>query len=452
MQSRRQTRPPQNTADRPKQPANGKLNKPKPNQQGKTHFFQHLLAHLTQRNLTQTASSLTFTSILAMVPLLTVVLSIFTAFPIFQDFQVSLEEFLTSKLMPDAVSTNVMDYLNQFASKAASLTAIGSIFLFVTSVMLMSTIDQAFNDIWLVSEQRPLGHRILVYWAIITLGPLVIGASLWASSVMASASLGYVEGLPFFASFILTVVPILLTALAFAALYVYVPNRKVFWRDALIGGLVTSIVLELLRVGFAFYIAKFPTYTLIYGAFATVPIFLLWVYISWIVVLSGATLVAILPNIRHRHWHQNHYTGYQFSCALQILAELWRAQNGQNLGYRPENLGQLLQLDVQKVESILRALKSIGFVVNTELEGQEKWVLACNPEKETIGPIVDLFLLDRQCANDAFTQPLVDKLNRALDSQRVFRLSALFQQAETNDNAVAQHTTPKRQPSRRMPC
>src|SRR5699024_7847035 len=95
MQSRRQTRPPQNTADRPKQPANGKLNKPKPNQQGKTHFFQHLLAHLTQRNLTQTASSLTFTSILAMVPLLTVVLSIFTAFPIFQDFQVSLEEFLT---------------------------------------------------------------------------------------------------------------------------------------------------------------------------------------------------------------------------------------------------------------------------------------------------------------------------------------------------------------------
>src|SRR5699024_8977573 len=232
--------------DRPKQPANGKLNKPKPNQQGKTHFFQHLLAHLTQRNLTQTASSLTFTSILAMVPLLTVVLSIFTAFPIFQDFQVSLEEFLTSKLMPDAVSTNVMDYLNQFASKAASLTAIGSIFLFVTSVMLMSTIDQAFNDIWLVSEQRSLGHRILVYCAVITRRPLVSGASLWASSVMVSASLGYVEGLPFFASFILTVVPILLTALAFAALYVYVPNRKVFWRDALIGGQVTSIVLELL--------------------------------------------------------------------------------------------------------------------------------------------------------------------------------------------------------------
>src|SRR5690625_7870660 len=114
--------------------------------------------------------------------------------------------------------------------------------------MLLSTIDKAFNDIWLVGEQRPLSHRILVYWAIITLGPVVIGASLWTSSILARASLGYVGGLPFFASFILTVVPILLTAIAFAALYVYVPNRKVLWRDALIGGLITSIVLELLRV------------------------------------------------------------------------------------------------------------------------------------------------------------------------------------------------------------
>lgn len=438
MQSRRQNQPPQNTAEHPKRPTDGDQKKAILKPQGAIQTLQHLLTHLAQRNLTQTASSLTFTSILAMVPLLTVVLSIFTAFPIFQDFQVSLEEFLTSKLMPDAVSANVMDYLNQFASQAAGLTAMGSVFLFVTSVMLMSTIDKAFNDIWLVDEQRPLGHRILVYWAIITLGPLVIGASLWASSVLARTSLGYVEGLPFFATFILTIIPILLTAFAFTALYVYVPNRKVRWRDALIGGLITSIVLELLRVGFAFYIAKFPTYTLIYGAFATVPIFLMWVYISWIVVLSGATLVAILPNIRRNHWRQDNYTGYQFSYALRILAKLWHAQNAHCLGYSPEKLSQLLQLDVQKVESILRALKSIGFVVNTELEGQEKWVLACNPEQETIGPVIDLFLLDRQCVSDALTQPLIDKLNKTLDSQHSLRLGALFQPVETTDNTVAQ--------------
>lgn len=397
-------------------------------------FSQHLAQHLAQRNLTQTASSLTFTSILAMVPLLTVVLSIFTAFPIFQDFQVYLEEFLTSKLMPDAVSANVMEYLNQFAAKAASLTAIGSIFLFVTSVMLMSTIDKAFNDIWLVDEQRPLGHRILVYWAIVTMGPLVIGASLWASSVLARASLGYVQGLPLFASFILTVVPLLLTAVAFAALFVYVPNRKVLWKDALLGGLITSIVLELLRTGFAFYITKFPTYTLIYGAFATVPIFLLWVYISWIVVLSGATIVALLPTIRHKHWNHDHYTGYRFSIALQLLALLWQAQNQNKIGYSVDSLAETVRQDAQQVEYILRALKSIGFVVNTEIEGAEVWVLACDPSAETIGPVLDLFVLDRHHVDDPLSQPLIKQLDHALDSQPAFRLLSLFKQAQTQDD------------------
>lgn len=437
MDSRHHAQTPHNQANHTEAPSNGD---PHQGGQGIVHFMRYLAHYLAERNLTQTASSLTFTSILAMVPLLTVVLSIFTAFPIFQNFQVSLQEFLTSKLMPDAVSANVMDYLNQFAAKAASLTAIGSIFLFVTSVMLMSTIDQAFNDIWFVSEQRALGHRILVYWAIITLGPLVIGASLWASSVLARASLGYVEGLPLFTSFILTVVPILLTALAFAALFVYVPNRKVLWRDALIGGLLTAVVLELLRVGFAFYITQFPTYTLIYGAFATVPIFLLWVYISWLVVLSGATLVAMMPNIRHKYWHQTHYTGYQFSCALQILAHLWRAQNNQEIGYSCDTLSRLLQRDSQTIESILGALKSIGFVVNTVVEGEEQWVLACNPSRETIGPVVDLFILDRKSVCDELSQPLVEKLNKALDNHNDFKLITLFQQTNKTTQAVSEQT------------
>src|SRR5690625_2708848 len=339
-----------------------------------------------------------------MVPLLTVVLSIFTAFPIFQDFQLSLEEFLTSKLMPDAVSDNVMEHLNQFASKAASLTAIGSIFLFVTSVMLISTIDKAFNDIWLVKEQRPLGHRILVYWAIVTLGPLVIGASLWASGSPARTSLGYVQGVPLITSLVLTIVPMLLTAVAFAALFVYVPNCRIRWRDALLGGILTSIVLELLRAGFAFYITKFPTYTLIYGAFATVPLFLLWVYVSWIVVMFGATLVAIMPNIRNKNWQTRNYAGYQFTTALQLLAILWQALEQEQLGYSAAALAEAVQQDTPATGKLLQALKDIHFVVNTEVKGQELWVLACDPSQENLGPLIDLFLLDRQYAQDGLTQ------------------------------------------------
>lgn len=388
---------------------------------------QHIGLSLARRNLTQAASSLTFTTILAMVPLLTVVLSIFTAFPIFQDFQHSLEDFLTSKLMPDAVSSNVMEHLNEFTAKAASLTAIGSIFLFVTSVMLISTIDKAFNDIWLVKEQRPLGHRILVYWAIVTLGPLVIGASLWASSMVTRASLGYVQALPFFASVLLTVIPVILTGLAFAALFVYIPNCRVRWRDALIGGFTSAILLELLRAGFAFYITKFPTYTLIYGAFATVPLFLLWVYVSWIVVMFGATLVAIMPNIRNKNWQTRNYAGYQFTTALQLLAILWQAREQEQLGYSAAALAEAVQQDTPATGKLLQALKDIHFVVNTEVKGQELWVLACDPSQENLGPLIDLFLLDRQYAQDGLTQPLVTQLNRTLKERTDLRLDNLFE-------------------------
>lgn len=403
-------------------------------------LLKHIGTELAQRNLTQTASSLTFTSILAMVPLLTVVLSIFTAFPIFQDFQISLEEFLTSKLMPDAVSDNVMTHLNQFASKAASLTAIGSIFLFVTSVMLISTIDKAFNDIWLVKEQRPLGHRILVYWAIVTLGPLVIGASLWASGMLARASLGYIHDLPLIASLVLTIVPIILTAIAFTALFVYVPNCRVRWRDALLGGLLTSIVLELLRTGFAFYITKFPTYTLIYGAFATVPIFLFWVYLSWLVVLSGATFVAFLPMFRYKTWQYRRYTGYEFVLALQLLGQLWLARRNKEVGLTALSLSSTTQHEVQKVESLLRALKGIGFVVNTEVGSEERWILACNPEQEDIGPLLDLFIIDRSQVKDALSQPLVNALNQVLKTHTDYRLSHLFQILLTPNNNTTQTT------------
>lgn len=403
-------------------------------------LIRHIGSELAHRNLTQIASSLTFTSILAMVPLLTVVLSIFTAFPIFQDFQLSLEEFLTSKLMPDAVSDNVMEHLNQFASKAASLTAIGSIFLFVTSVMLISTIDKAFNDIWLVKEQRPLGHRILVYWAIVTLGPLVIGASLWASGSLARTSLGYVQGVPLITSLVLTIVPMLLTAVAFAALFVYVPNCRIRWRDALLGGILTSIVLELLRTGFAFYITRFPTYTLIYGAFATVPIFLLWVYLSWLVVLSGATFVALLPKFRHRTWGQNNYAGYQFALALQLLRQLWQAREQKRLGCTAEELSITIKQELQVVETLLGALKGIGFVVNTEVGNDEVWVLACDPTQENIGPVLDLFVIDRAAVIDPLGRPLINKLNQVLQTKPDFRLSHLFQTQPTNNNDNT-HTT-----------
>ncbi|HUH39248.1 MAG TPA: YihY family inner membrane protein, partial [Castellaniella sp.] len=149
-------------------------------------------AYASERQLTRAASSLTFTTVLAIVPMLAVVLSLFTAFPLFGEFRIALEAFLSESLLPPSVSNTIMQYLNQFAAQASGLTAVGGAFLLVTSILLIMTIDEAFNEIWRVEKQRPLRQRLLVYWAIISLGPILTGASLWASSILARESMGYI--------------------------------------------------------------------------------------------------------------------------------------------------------------------------------------------------------------------------------------------------------------------
>ena len=222
----------------------------------------------------------------------TVALALFTAFPLFKDYSDALQDFLATNLMPAAVSDNVMQYLNEFARQASKLTAIGSVFLMITALLLIMSIDSALNNIWHVGRQRPISQRILVYWAVVSLGPVMLGASLWTSTYLARESLGLVTQIPILDELGISVVPFALTGLGFSAIFVVVPNCKVLWRDAFAGGALTAVVLEAMKIGFAFYISRFPTYTIIYGTFAAVPAFLAWIYISWIGVLLGATLAA----------------------------------------------------------------------------------------------------------------------------------------------------------------
>lgn len=355
---------------------------------------QFALRHAAEKRLTQVASSLTFTTVLALVPLLAVVLSLFTAFPLFGEFRLALEDFLTTNLMPPAVSTNVMEYLNQFAAKASRLTAIGSLALIVTSIMLLRTIDETFNNIWQVKQQRPMRQRILVYWAIISLGPILMGASLWASSTLAQRSANYVEGLPIEMGFALTLAPLLATTLGFTALFMMVPNRRVHWKDALTGGFATALVLSLMRTGFAFYLSRFPSYTIIYGAFATLPIFLLWIYMSWLAVLSGATMAATLPAIWQRHWNLQHYAGARFVDAMTVLACLWKPSNSASPGWTAAELATSTTRQSNDLNDILATLRDLGYVVNSDDRNAEIWVLACDPRTAQLAPLVDALLID----------------------------------------------------------
>jgi membrane protein len=397
------------------------------------------LQRAAEKNLTQVAASLTFTTVLGIVPLLAVVLSLFTAFPLFTDFRLALEHFLTGNLMPPAVSDNVMRYLNEFAAKASGLTAIGSLFLIVTSVLLIKTIDEAFNNIWQVERQRPIGQRMLVYWAIISLGPILLGASLWAWSVLARESLGYVGELPELARLVLAYIPMLATGLGFTVLFVGVPNRRVFWRDALAGGLGTAIVLEIMRQGFAFYLTRFPSYTVIYGAFATLPIFLLWIYLSWLAVLFGATLAATLPALRQKRWALQHYTGDHFADALKVLQALWLAQGSTPPGRSVRFLCAHLQLHPDELMPALQSLKSLGYAVNTENGDADQWVLACDQRTATLDLLLDALLLDRSQPSIQTNPTLVRAISRAFQGQSV-SLASLFDHAENSHTPTADTT------------
>ena len=247
----------------------------------------------------QIASSLTFTVLLAIVPIITVALTVISAFPVFGRLLQYVERFLVRYMLPESAAA-VAGYAQQFAENAARLTSVGIALLFVTAVIVLMTIDRAFNQIWRVPRPRGTVQRIFVYWALLTVGPPLVGASLALTSWLVRRSAGLVEGVPMVEEALLTIAPFLLTGLAFALAYATMPNRRVLVGDALAGGLVAALAFEAMKRGFALYIAQFPTYRLVYGAFSAVPIFLLWIYLSWVVVLLGAVTAAVLPEWRER--------------------------------------------------------------------------------------------------------------------------------------------------------
>ncbi|HEY9279932.1 MAG TPA: YihY family inner membrane protein [Eoetvoesiella sp.] len=391
-----------------------------------------------EKKLTQVAGSLTFTTVLAIVPLLAVILALFTAFPLFADFKDALESFLTTSLMPPAVSDNVMNYLNQFAAKASGLTAIGTVFLIVVSVMLIMTIDTAFNDIWHVEQQRPLRQRMLVYWAIISLGPILAGASLWTTSFLARESLGRVAEVSPILSFGLSSVPLLLTGLGFTALFVSVPNRQVYWRDALAGGFGAAIVLEIMKAGFAAYLTRFPSYTIIYGAFATLPIFLLWIYLSWLAILFGATVAATLPSLRLRRWAENRQAGATFVDAVNVIRLLRSAQGSPSPGRSTRYLSAHLRLHPDELLAVLRTLKELGYVVATQEKGIDQWVLACDVREANLGRIVDALLIDRSQIGLLEDPLLLNAISASLSATPAITLEQVLEntQAGTLENPV----------------
>jgi membrane protein len=247
-----------------------------------------------KERLPQVAGSLTFTTLLSVVPLFTVSFALFTLFPVFHQFEGAIDDYVLDGLLPADISRTILKYLSVFAANARGLTWVGSVSLLVTSVALLLTVENALNQMWQVKRNRPFLRRVGMYLLMLAVGPLLLGLSLWASSYVLGVSMGLVGVLPPSLAFVLHMGPPLLGMAALTALFHFVPNAKVPWSHAAAGGLVGSAALELGKRGFAAYLVKLPTYKAVYGAFAVFPLFLLWMYFSWLVTLIAAMIAANL--------------------------------------------------------------------------------------------------------------------------------------------------------------
>ncbi len=244
------------------------------------------------------AAALSFTTILSLVPLLTVGISVFSLFPSFSEFSERFQDLIYQNFVP-AAGDVVARHLRDFVGNAGKLTTLGLGFLMLASLLALSTIEDAFNDIWRVSKGRSLMQRVLVYWAVLSLGPLLIVLSLSASSyVMSFDFLTKTAVISDAVRWFLTLIPVLLAVGAFLLLYVAVPNWDVPIGPALVGAIVAGLLFEVAKRLFALYLLTFGSYEAIYGTLATIPIFLLWIYLSWIIVLLGAELVVVVSGER----------------------------------------------------------------------------------------------------------------------------------------------------------
>ena len=370
--------------------------------------FRTLAERFREDRLGLTASSLTFTTTIALVPFITVALAVFTAFPMFAKFQDVLQKWLIVSLVPENISRQVLGYLSQFAGKASKLGVVGLAALLVTALALVFTIDRTLNNIWRVRKPRPFSQRVMFYWAAITLGPVLLALSLSLTSYAVSFYKGLFGVMPGSVSFLLTGLQFLLIAAGMASMYRYVPNTHVRWGHAWIGGVFVSTGLELAKNGLTLYLSSVPTYSMVYGAFATLPILLIWIYVAWVVVLLGAALTAYMPGLLAGSTLRRLPHGWRFQLSLEVLQRLDYSRATDAKGLTLEQLCKELRVDPLRLDPLLQAMTAfdwIGQLRETLEPGAEsRYVLLVDPSTTLLEPLLNAWLVERTSVSEKIWQ------------------------------------------------
>ena len=352
-------------------------------------LIRFIAGRFMQDRCSQIAASLTFTTLLSLVPLITIALTVFSAFPVFEDFSTQIKIYLLDNLMPETAGVVITQYMQQFTESAAHLTTVGIAFLAVTAMLMMLTIDEAFNVIWRVKRPRPLVKRLVVYWAVLTLAPLLVGASLSLTSWLVGLSMGYARHIPLFGVGVLKILPVLFATMAFTLLFRLVPNRHVPLAHALFGALAAAVAFESMNRMFGYYVSRFPTYKLVYGAFASIPIFLMWIYLSWLIILFGAVIAASLSHWRAPAAHHSPAAA-QLLNALRMLQIMCKCLE-QGKVCTLQEFSRSLYLGYDVLENILDKLTSANMVHKAEGGG---WILIRDASHIRVAELLRLFVFD----------------------------------------------------------
>ena len=343
-------------------------------------FFATRCAHV--------AGSLTYTTLLALVPLITLSLVLFSNFPAFSELGVALSTFLQNNVLPEAAS-QIGEYAVQFSERATNLTLIGTIMLIVTVLLLLSTIDEAFNEIWGVRHPRPIVTRIAVYWVALTLGPIALAGSIFATGQIVATSIALIGEDTHTRTLATNLVPLGLLGTLLTFLYFAVPNHPVRLLHAMAGGFSAAFAFLMMQRLFGLFITLSPTYTLVYGAFAAVPIFLIWLYASWVLVLLGAIFAATFPEFFERKTVIKPFPGDRAWAVTNMLTVLARGLNqGRSVSF--DALLEAAGLSSDQAETLLGELQDESWIVHCE---DETWALCRHPDTIRLSHILERFAL-----------------------------------------------------------
>lgn len=351
--------------------------------------------------LQEVASSMTLTTLLSLIPLLAVSLAAFAAFPSFADSRQELEAMIFNSFLPPQESETIVAYIREFSAHASGLGVFGLAGLSMTALLLIDKFFVTVNRIFKVRRMRPWSQRAVLYWAILTLAPTCVALSLTLSTHAVRMTLGHTEAtLP---GWVIVFAQVLLQGFGYAVLYKLVPNCWVPFRHALVGGMIVAVTGSIVREGFEIYVTS-GTLSTIYGAFVALPVFLLWLYLTWFLVFSGAAITATIPLLTSGRYLDSYRAGNDFLTGVALL----RVLTGAKAAGLPSVPVQVLADEVdsypEAVNRILGRLGDAGYCgeLKTSRHAKGEWALLCDPNTTTLREALCALLID---PNNTLVQP-----------------------------------------------